>query len=86
MELWQTAAQELDRLQQVYQKTISDGQIHDAQRQQLKVHFSHVNMQSHHIISPLLAHQPFTTRWSHYHRNRLIRAVWPQLVLDISMR
>ncbi|XP_044046307.1 sodium channel and clathrin linker 1 isoform X2 [Siniperca chuatsi] len=36
MELWQTAAQELDRLQQVYQKTISDGQIHDAQRLQLK--------------------------------------------------
>ena len=40
MELWQTAAQELDRLQQAYQKTISDGQIHNAQRQQLKVHFS----------------------------------------------
>lgn len=37
MELWQTAAQELDHLQQVYQKTISDGQIHDAQRKQLKV-------------------------------------------------
>nr|XP_046259740.1 sodium channel and clathrin linker 1 [Scatophagus argus]XP_046259747.1 sodium channel and clathrin linker 1 [Scatophagus argus] len=36
MELWQTAAQELDRLQQLYQKTVSDGQIHDAQRQQLK--------------------------------------------------
>ncbi|XP_036933724.1 sodium channel and clathrin linker 1 [Acanthopagrus latus] len=36
MELWQTAAQELDRLQQAYQKTISDGQIHNAQRQQLK--------------------------------------------------
>ncbi|CAK6962965.1 sodium channel and clathrin linker 1 [Scomber scombrus] len=36
MELWQTAAQELDRLKQVYQKTVSDGQIHDAQRQQLK--------------------------------------------------
>ncbi|KAA8595376.1 hypothetical protein FQN60_012511 [Etheostoma spectabile] len=36
MELWQTAAQELDRLQQTYQKTVSDGQIHDAQRQQLK--------------------------------------------------
>uniref|UniRef100_A0A3B4T5C3 Sodium channel and clathrin linker 1 n=1 Tax=Seriola dumerili TaxID=41447 RepID=A0A3B4T5C3_SERDU len=33
MELWQTAAQELDRIQQVYQKTISEGQIHDAQRQ-----------------------------------------------------
>lgn len=42
MELWQTTAQELDRLQQVYQKTISEGQIHDSQRQQLKdqlVHF-----------------------------------------------
>uniref|UniRef100_A0A3B5B3Y3 Sodium channel and clathrin linker 1 n=1 Tax=Stegastes partitus TaxID=144197 RepID=A0A3B5B3Y3_9TELE len=36
VELWQTAAQELDRLQQVHQKTMSDGQIHDAQRQQLK--------------------------------------------------
>lgn len=36
MELWQTAAQELDRLQQTYQKTISDGQIHDTQRTQLK--------------------------------------------------
>ncbi|XP_070775951.1 sodium channel and clathrin linker 1 [Enoplosus armatus] len=36
MELWQTAAQELDHLQLVYQKTISDGQIHDAQRLQLK--------------------------------------------------
>ncbi|XP_037546603.1 sodium channel and clathrin linker 1 [Nematolebias whitei] len=36
MELWQTAAQELDRLQQVYQKTISDGQLRDAQRHQLK--------------------------------------------------
>uniref|UniRef100_A0A1A8GVN2 Sodium channel and clathrin linker 1 n=2 Tax=Nothobranchius korthausae TaxID=1143690 RepID=A0A1A8GVN2_9TELE len=36
MELWQTAAQELDRLQQVQQKTVSDRQLHDAQRQQLK--------------------------------------------------
>ncbi|XP_029915793.1 sodium channel and clathrin linker 1 isoform X2 [Myripristis murdjan] len=36
MELWQSTAQELDRLQQFYQRTISDGQIHDAQRQQLK--------------------------------------------------
>uniref|UniRef100_A0A669CJ16 Sodium channel and clathrin linker 1 n=1 Tax=Oreochromis niloticus TaxID=8128 RepID=A0A669CJ16_ORENI len=35
MELWQTTAQELDRLQQVYQKTISEGQIHDSQRQHL---------------------------------------------------
>ncbi|XP_069022003.1 sodium channel and clathrin linker 1 [Embiotoca jacksoni] len=36
MELWQTASQELDRLQLAYQKTISDGHINDAQRQQLK--------------------------------------------------
>uniref|UniRef100_A0AAQ4RYC7 Sodium channel and clathrin linker 1 n=1 Tax=Gasterosteus aculeatus aculeatus TaxID=481459 RepID=A0AAQ4RYC7_GASAC len=36
MELWQTAAQELDLLQQTYQKNISDGQMHDTQRQQLK--------------------------------------------------
>ncbi|XP_029293170.1 LOW QUALITY PROTEIN: sodium channel and clathrin linker 1 [Cottoperca gobio] len=35
-EMWQTAAQELDLLQQTFRKTISDGQIHDAQRQQLK--------------------------------------------------
>ncbi|KAM3865366.1 sodium channel and clathrin linker 1 [Diretmus argenteus] len=36
MELWQTAAQELDRLQQVLQRSVSEGQTHDAQRQQLK--------------------------------------------------
>ncbi|KAF7660835.1 hypothetical protein LDENG_00274290 [Lucifuga dentata] len=36
VELWQTTTQELDRLQQEYQRTISDRQIHDAQRQQLK--------------------------------------------------
>ncbi|KAM4750464.1 sodium channel and clathrin linker 1 isoform 1-T2 [Anableps anableps] len=36
VELWQTTAQELDRLQQVYQRTISDGRLHSAQRQQLK--------------------------------------------------
>ncbi|XP_034389545.1 sodium channel and clathrin linker 1 isoform X2 [Cyclopterus lumpus] len=36
MELWQTTAQELDLLQQTYQKTFSDGQIHDTQRHQLK--------------------------------------------------
>lgn len=37
MELWQTAAQELEHLQQVHQKTISDGKIHNSQKQQLKV-------------------------------------------------
>ena len=71
MELWQTAAQELDRLQQVYQKTISDGQIHDAQRQQLKVQYRCSNIQSQHASSPVLAHLPFTTRWSHYDRKEV---------------
>ena len=37
MELWQTAVQELDRLQQLYQRSVSEGQVHGAQRQQLKV-------------------------------------------------
>ncbi|XP_060908099.1 sodium channel and clathrin linker 1 isoform X1 [Labrus mixtus] len=36
LELWQATAQQLDCLQQVYQKAISDGQSHNAQRQQLK--------------------------------------------------
>ncbi|XP_078019396.1 sodium channel and clathrin linker 1 isoform X3 [Epinephelus lanceolatus] len=36
MELWQTAAQELDHLQQSYHKNISDVQVHNAQRQQLQ--------------------------------------------------
>lgn len=34
-ELWQTTSQELDRLQQIHQKTISDAQMHDAQKKQL---------------------------------------------------
>lgn len=51
MELWQTAAQELDRLQQIYQKTISDGKTHDAQRQQLKVQYSCTNMQKQHVTT-----------------------------------
>lgn len=50
LELWQTTAQELDRLQQVYQRTISDGRLHNAQRQQLKVHFSHINLQDQYIL------------------------------------
>ena len=37
MELWQSAVQELDRLQQLYQRSVSEGQVHVAQRQQLKV-------------------------------------------------
>uniref|UniRef100_A0A8C3AFE0 Sodium channel and clathrin linker 1 n=1 Tax=Cyclopterus lumpus TaxID=8103 RepID=A0A8C3AFE0_CYCLU len=46
MELWQTTAQELDLLQQTYQKTFSDGQIHDTQRHQLKVQYFHIKMQT----------------------------------------
>ncbi|XP_064859632.1 sodium channel and clathrin linker 1 isoform X1 [Oncorhynchus nerka] len=37
MELWQASAQELDRLQQLYQITTSDGQLHVAEQQRLKV-------------------------------------------------
>lgn len=37
LELWQTAAQELDRLQQMHQKVISDSQLHAAERQTMKV-------------------------------------------------
>uniref|UniRef100_A0A6Q2X1Q8 Sodium channel and clathrin linker 1 n=1 Tax=Esox lucius TaxID=8010 RepID=A0A6Q2X1Q8_ESOLU len=37
MELWQESAQELDRLQQLYQRTTSDGQLYVAERQRLKV-------------------------------------------------
>ncbi|KAK9539651.1 hypothetical protein VZT92_002154 [Zoarces viviparus] len=45
MELWQTTAQELDLLQQTHQQTVSDAQIHDAHRQQLKD--QHVQLQQH---------------------------------------
>uniref|UniRef100_A0AAZ3SX03 Sodium channel and clathrin linker 1 n=1 Tax=Oncorhynchus tshawytscha TaxID=74940 RepID=A0AAZ3SX03_ONCTS len=37
MELWRASAQELDRLQQLYQITTSDGQLHVAEQQRLKV-------------------------------------------------
>lgn len=57
MELWQTTAQELDRLQQVYQKTISEGQIHDSQRQQLKVQYSEMKMQSQKLIRTITFHR-----------------------------
>ncbi|XP_042173273.1 sodium channel and clathrin linker 1 isoform X2 [Oncorhynchus tshawytscha] len=36
MELWRASAQELDRLQQLYQITTSDGQLHVAEQQRLK--------------------------------------------------
>lgn len=46
MELWHAATQELDRLQHIHQKTISDGQIYNSQRQQLKVGQSMADIQS----------------------------------------
>ncbi|XP_041123693.1 sodium channel and clathrin linker 1 [Polyodon spathula] len=42
LELWQSVAQELDRLQQLYQKTMAEAQIHVAERQQLKDQLAHV--------------------------------------------
>ncbi|XP_074551921.1 sodium channel and clathrin linker 1 isoform X2 [Halichoeres trimaculatus] len=47
MELWQTAAQQLDCLQQAYQKTISDGQSHTAQKQQLKDQLAEFKQHTH---------------------------------------
>ncbi|XP_034534515.1 sodium channel and clathrin linker 1-like isoform X2 [Notolabrus celidotus] len=47
MELWQTAAQQLDCLQQVYQKTISDEQSHTAQRQQQRDQLVEIKQQTH---------------------------------------
>ena len=44
MELWQTAVQELDRLQQLYQRSVSEGQVQGAQRQQLKVRSAAVRL------------------------------------------
>ncbi|RXM30710.1 Sodium channel and clathrin linker 1 [Acipenser ruthenus] len=42
LELWQSVSQELDRLQQLYQKTMAEAQIHVAERQQLKDQLAHV--------------------------------------------
>ncbi|XP_034562590.1 sodium channel and clathrin linker 1 isoform X2 [Notolabrus celidotus] len=47
MELWQTAAHQLDCLQQVYQKTISDEQSHTAQRQQQRDQLVEIKQQTH---------------------------------------
>ncbi|KAM9792815.1 sodium channel and clathrin linker 1 [Neosynchiropus ocellatus] len=47
MELWQTAVEQLDTIQQVYEKTVSDGQTHDAQTQLLKDQLAHFQQRSH---------------------------------------
>ncbi|KAM9857184.1 sodium channel and clathrin linker 1 [Aulostomus maculatus] len=45
--LWQSAAQELEDLQQIYHKTRTDGQVHDAQRQQLQDQLSQFKHNTH---------------------------------------
>ncbi|XP_053713513.1 sodium channel and clathrin linker 1-like isoform X1 [Synchiropus splendidus] len=47
MELWQTAVEQLDTIQQGYERAVSDGQTHDAQTQQLKDQLAHFQQRSH---------------------------------------
>ncbi|KAM8842666.1 sodium channel and clathrin linker 1 isoform 1-T1 [Synchiropus picturatus] len=47
MELWQTAVEQLDSIQQGYERAVSDGQTHDAQTQQLKDQLAHFQQRSH---------------------------------------
>ncbi|KAM6940424.1 sodium channel and clathrin linker 1 [Xenentodon cancila] len=46
MELWQTVAHELDRLQQVQQKTAADWQLHNTQKQRLTDQLAHFQQHS----------------------------------------
>ncbi|KAK7929353.1 hypothetical protein WMY93_005748 [Mugilogobius chulae] len=50
MELWQTTSQELDRLQQIYQKFMSDTQMHDAQRKELTDQLVHFQQQAQKLL------------------------------------
>lgn len=63
LELWQTAAQELEQLQQTHQRSIADGKIIEAQRQKLKVQQCRLESQS------LLVQFELATRWSPYDGN-----------------
>lgn len=55
MELWQTAAQELEHLQQTHQRSIADVKIIEAQKQKLKVQQCHLEHQSLHCACPVWA-------------------------------
>lgn len=66
MELWHAATQELDRLQHIHQKTISDGQIYNSQTQQLKVGQSMADIQSKKKNHKFVI--TYTTRWSYCHQ------------------
>ncbi|KAL7856389.1 hypothetical protein AOLI_G00199930 [Acnodon oligacanthus] len=46
LQMWQAAAQELDRLQKLYQSTMRDGQIHTAERQQAQNQLAQVQQQA----------------------------------------
>ncbi|KAL7840950.1 hypothetical protein SRHO_G00246410 [Serrasalmus rhombeus] len=46
LQMWQAAAQELDRLQKLYQSTMRDGQIHTAERQQAQTQLAQVQQQA----------------------------------------
>ncbi|CAL8331001.1 unnamed protein product [Merluccius merluccius] len=49
MELWQTAVQQLERVQQLYERGVCDGRAHDAQRQQLKDQLVQFQQHTHNI-------------------------------------
>ncbi|MFT7807427.1 sodium channel and clathrin linker 1 isoform X1 [Arapaima gigas] len=49
MELWQSAAQELDRLQQLYQKTVSDSQLHVTERQHIMEQLTQAQQVTQHL-------------------------------------
>lgn len=44
MEMWRSSADELYRVQQVYQKTTADAQIYLTEQQQMKVYPSHLSI------------------------------------------
>ncbi|KAL6467367.1 hypothetical protein MHYP_G00251710 [Metynnis hypsauchen] len=46
LQMWQAAAQELDRLQNLYQSTMRDGQVHTAERQQAQNQLAQVQQQA----------------------------------------
>ncbi|XP_076868883.1 sodium channel and clathrin linker 1 isoform X1 [Brachyhypopomus gauderio] len=46
LQMWQAATEELDRLQKLYQSTMSDSQIHTAERQQIQSQMTQVQQNS----------------------------------------
>ncbi|XP_073698524.1 sodium channel and clathrin linker 1 [Garra rufa] len=50
LQMWQTASQELDRLQTQYQSSMSDGQIHAAERQQVQNQLAQVQQHAQKLL------------------------------------